>query len=503
MSVVSSSLRFTVAGSFSALLFLTATTSVFAVETLPDLINEGERDAALELISSGTDVNQLSVDRTTALHWAVYKKDLELVEMLLDEGADPNLRNDYGATPMTVASEHGDYPIMKALVDAGGDIESPNSEGQTLLMTVARTGNIETAKLLLDKGANVNAMESWGGQTALMWSSSQQQPEMVRLLVESGADVNARGKDHDWPRWVTSEPRVKPVDSGGYTPLLYAAREGCEGCVEALLDGGANVNTPDLWGQTPLLMATLNLHYDTASLLIERGADINRWDWWGRTPLYNTIDLHLMTSSSRGDLPSTDKLTALDIAKTLLEKGAYVDMRLKHEPPFRGGDRGYTDGSPDSRVLSAGATALHKAAKAGDIEAVKLLLEHKARVDVANVLYEVTPILAAGGVWRVYGIFRAVPLSGEFTTGAEAAEIVKLLMDAGANINDRAANGQNVAHGAAKAGWNEVLQLAYDQGVDFTAKDVGGYTPRDMAANMGLTETVAFIDELLSQQGNQ
>jgi ankyrin repeat protein len=491
--------RLKVVGTFAALSLLT-TTAVLAVETLPELVSDGQREAALELIAGGADVNQLSVDGTTALHWAVYRKDLELVEMLLEQGADPDMRNAYGATPMTVASEHGDYAIMKALVDAGGDIEAPNGEGQTLLMAVARTGNTATAGLLLDKGADVNARENWGGQSALMWASSQQQPAMIRLLIEHGADVDARGKDHDWPRWVTSEPRNKPLDPGGYTPLLYAAREGCEACVEALLDGGASINLPDLRGQTPLLMATLNLHYDTAALLIEHGADVRRWDWWGRTALYNAIDLHLLTSSSRGDLPSTDERTALDIARTLLEKGAYVDMRLKQEPPFRGGDRGYTDGSPDSRVLNGGATALHKAAKAGDIEAVKLLLEYGARVDIANMVYEVTPLLAAAGVWRVYGIFREVPISGEYTTGGEAAEVMQLLLDAGADIRERASNGQNVAHGAAKTGWNEVLQLAHDRGVDFTARDVGGYTPRDLAAAKGHVETVAFIDELLGSQ---
>jgi uncharacterized protein len=493
-----SSLRVAIAGACAALL-LTAH-GALAVDALPDLVNAGQRDAAVDMISSGADVNQLSVDGTTALHWAVYKKDLELVQMLLDEDADPNLRNDYGATPMTVASEHGDHAILKALLDAGGDVESPNAEGQTLLMAVARTGNLDTARLLLDKGANVNASESWGGQTALMWAASQQQPAMVSLLIEQGADVNARGKNHDWPRWITSEPRVKPLDQGGFTPLLYAAREGCSECAAALIDGGADVDMPDLWGQTPLHLATLNLHYDTAGLLIDRGADVKRWDWWGRTALYNAIDLHLMTSSSRGDLPSTDKLTALDVARSMLEKGVYVDMRLKHEPPFRGGDRGYTDGSPDSRVLSAGATALHKAAKAADLEAVKLLLEFNARVDIPNVMYEVTPILAGGGVWRVYGIFREVPLAGEFTTGAQAREVVEVLMGAGANIKDQAANGQNIAHGAAKAGWNEVVQLAFDQGVDLNAKDVGGHTPKDLALLKGRTETVALIDQLLGNQ---
>lgn len=448
------------------------------------------------LLVQGADANAPSVDGTTALHWAVYRQDHAQVRALLAQGADPNVANDYGATPMSVAAEHGDHGIMQALLAAGGDIESPNSEGQTLLMAVARTGNTDTARLLLAQGAEVNAIEHWGGQSALMWAAAQGQPAMVRLLLQHGALPDARSKDQDWPRWVTSEPRIKFLDPGGYTPLLYAAREGCRDCVAALLDAGADIDLPDLWGQTPLLMALLNLHYDTAALLIERGADIQRWDWWGRTPLYNAINLHLMTGSSRGDLPSTDSLTALDIAQLLLERGAWVDMRLKHEPPFRGGDRGYTDGSPDSRVLSAGATALHKAAKAGDLEAVQLLLAYNARVDLANYLFEVTPVLAAAGVWRVYGIFRTEPISGRFTTGAQAAEIVQALLDAGADIHARASNGHTVAHGAALAGWHEVLQLAHARGVDFSATDVGGYTARDLAEARGKAATVAFIDGL-------
>lgn len=494
--MASLSCRQTVAVLCTSLLFLAM--AARAQESIADLVNAGNREGALALLAQGVDVDEPSVDGTTALQWAVYRKDAGLVQRLLDAGADPDRANDYGATPMTVASEHGDYAIMNALVEAGGDIESPNREGQTLLMAVARTGNTDTARLLLARGAKVESREMWGGQTALMWASSQQQPAMVRLLIEHGADVDARSRDNKWPRYITSEPRNKPLDPGGYTPLLYAAREGCIACAEALLDGGADIDLTDLWGRTPLIMALENLHYDLAQVLIDRGADIRRWDWWGRTALYSAIDLHLIPGSRRGDLPSTDKLTALEIARTLLEKGVYVDMRLKKEPPFRGGgDRGYTDGSPDSRVLSAGATALHKAAKAGDIEAVKLLLEFNARVDIANEVYEVTPLLAAAGVWRVYGIFMENPISGVFTTGAEAAEIMQLLVDAGADIHARAANGQNVAHGAAKAGWNEALQYAFDQGVDFRATDVGGLTPRDLALLKGHTETATFIDSLL------
>jgi ankyrin repeat protein len=483
----------------TALLLVLGNTA-WAVDTLPDLVNSGKHSEALAMIAAGTDVNEQSEDGTTGLHWAVYQKDADLVRRFLAEGADPNITNDYGASPATVASEHGEFEIMEALLDAGGDRESPNAEGQTLLMAVARTGRTDTAQLLLERGADVNARESWGGQTSLMWASSQQQPAMVTLLLEHGANPDDRSKEHNWPRWVTSEPRNKSLDPGGFTPLLYAAREGCQSCVEALLDHGADIDLTDLNGQTPLIMAMQNLHYDTANLLIDRGADIHRWDWFGRTALYSAIDLNLLPSSRRGDLPSVDRITALDLARTLLEQGAYVDMRLKKEPPFRGGDRGYTDGSPDSRVLNGGATALHKAAKAGDIEAVKLLLEFDARVDIANMVYEVTPILAAAGVWRVYGIFMETPISGVFTTAEEAAQVMQLLLDAGADIHERGANGQNVAHGSAKAGWNAALELAYDQGVDFSARDVGGYTPRDLALNMGHIETVELIDQLLGDQ---
>jgi serine/threonine-protein phosphatase 6 regulatory ankyrin repeat subunit B len=452
-----------------------------------------------ERLASGVDVNERSVDGTTALHWSVYKGDLALVNTLLERGADPDATNDYGATPMSTAAESGSHDILEAMLAAGGDVDSPNREGQTLLMAVARTGNTDTARLLLERGAKVNTRENWGGQSALMWAASQQQPAMVKLLIEYGADADDRSKAQDWQRRITSEPRIKPqLDPGGYTPLLYAAREGCVGCVEALLEGGADINLTDLWGRTPLIMALENLHYDTAGLLIERGADVKRWDWWGRTALYSAIDLHRVPASRRGDMPSMDTLTALDIARVLLEKGAYVDMRLKQAPPFRSdpGDRGYTDGSPDSRVLNAGATALHKAAKEGDVQAVKLLLQYDARVDLPNRVYGVTPILTAAGVWRVYGIFMDNPISGAAKTQDEAIEIITLLLEAGASIHDRASNGQTVAHGAAEAGWTRVLEFLYQRGADLSLPDIAGDTPRDLALAGDYSETVAFIDTL-------
>ena len=70
---------------------------------------------------------------------------------------------------------------------------------------------------------------------------------------------------------MTAEPRIKIMQNGGFTPLLYAAREGCAGCVAALVDGGAGIDLSDPDGMTPLVLALLNRHFDTAAALIEAG----------------------------------------------------------------------------------------------------------------------------------------------------------------------------------------------------------------------------------------
>lgn len=250
-------------------------------------------------------VNARRGDGSTPLQWAVYNGDIAEVERLLRAGADVSLANSYGATAMSLAANVGDAAILKLLLDAGADVESPNAEGQTALMAVARTGNVEAAKLLVKRGANVNAVEQWGGQTALMWAASRSHPEMVKFLVARGADVNARGVIRNWDRKVTAEGRPKDMHRGGFTPLLYAAREGCVACIAELLKGKADINLEDPHGTTPLVLALMNMKFDAAKFLIESGADIHIWDYYGQSPLYVAVDMHTVPAGARADLPST------------------------------------------------------------------------------------------------------------------------------------------------------------------------------------------------------
>jgi ankyrin repeat protein len=498
---------------FFSLAFCLFSVAVSAAELLPELVELGQRDAALRALEDGADVDARGADGATALIWAAHQGDRELVAALLARDANPELSNDYGVTALSAAAVEANAAIIGALLDAGADVDSPNAEGQTALMVVARTGRVAAARLLLERGARVDAVEGFGGQTALMWAAAQKHPAMIRLLVEHGAAVDARGTAHDWERRVTAEPRIKIMQTGGFTPLLYAAREGCVACVEPLVAGGADVDLSDPYGMTPLVLALYNRQFDTAVELIERGADVNQWDWWGRSPLYLAIELNRIPDSRRGDLPALDDNTGLDVARLLLARGANVNMRLKHQPPLRNepGDRGFTDGSPDVLVVSPGATALHVAAKASDDAAVALLLEHGANVEAANV-FGITPFMAAAGVGHWYGVFREFPTIGRYKTGADAVATMKLLLAAGAQLGGRTTElsigfqrqrvaGLTAAHGAAFQGWNEVIEYLHELGEPLDAKQTSkdGATPRDVAIAEDNPETAALIDRLLAK----
>jgi ankyrin repeat protein len=430
-----------------------------------------QHDEALKLLASGADAKVRDVDNTTALHWAAHYADVELVDKLIRAGADVNAKNDYGSSPMMEAATIGNAAIIKLLLKAGADVESTSREGQTALMAVARTGNVEAAEALVKKGANVNAIEQWGGQSALMWAAAQKQPAMVQFLVKHGAEVDARGAVRDWQRRVTAEGRPKNMNHGGFTPLLYAAREGCIECGKILLKAKADINLPDPDGLTPLVLALTNMRFDFAAMLIEAGADVNKWDFWGRTPLYSAVDLNTLPRGGRPDLPSTDHFTGYDIAEMLLQKGADPNIQLKLRPPYRNGvfDRG------GDQVISTGATPLLVAAKVGDSKSVALLLKHGAVVDLPN-SNGVTPYMAAAGVGQ-----SANPTRGRYKTDDEAVECLKLLKAAGANPNAASDTGLTALHAAAQLGWDNTIKKLVGDGAQLEALERNGLTPIDYA----------------------
>jgi ankyrin repeat protein len=503
--------------------------------SLLDAARAQDTARALALIEAGADVNAASANHTTALHWAAHYGDAELARALLDAGARADVVNDFDSTPIAEAAVVGSVPILELLLKAGVDADTASREGQTPLMVVARAGNIDAAKLLLDHGANVNAIESWGGQDALMWAAAQCHPQIVALLLERGADPNVLGKARNWQRRVTSEPRKKIMNDGGFAALHYAAREGCLGCVGPLLDAGANIDITDPDRVTPLNLAIYNGHFDLAKALIEAGADIDKWDFAGRTPLYNAVDLHTPPSFAKYMLRNGDETKAIDLVRLLLDRGADPNIQLKHRPQYRSR---VTERGADI-MLSTGATPLLRAARAGDTEVVELLLAHGALAELPN-QYGVTPFMAAAGVG--FGV-RAT--RGQDATEQDRIETLKALLDAGARINRRTLSvgrttppgmdnflmrihvtkilnqnyiysyvppdGRTAIHGAARNGWNDVVQFLFEHGAELNVAGRDGLTPMDLAAGRyepeilvppadPHTETMALLKQLCSRQ---
>ena len=293
---------------------------------------------------------------------------------------------------------------------------------------------------------------------------------MATIYVYENCTVGGTSS-YDWERRVTAEPRTKHVPSGGFTPLLYAAREGCVECVRVLLEAGADIEMTDPDGISPLLSALLNARFDTAKVLLERGANPNKWDWWGRTPLYAAVDYNTLPHGGRPDRPSLDQTTALEMARLLLDAGANPNAQLKLFPPYRSlrMDRGA------DQLLDIGSTPLLRAARAADLPAMQLLLERGALPDLPQ-LRSATPLMAAAGLYASSRDTR-----GRYKNEEQSVAAVRLLLDAGADIAARDAQGRTALHGAASQGYTELAALLVAHGADPTVADEDGITPEQAA----------------------
>ena len=455
-------------------------TAVFAQTPAPNAaqlvaaVKAGESATALSLLQRKADPNAAEVDGTTALHWAVRNGDVTLLDRLLRAGAKADAANRYGVTALPLACQQGDPAIVERLLNAGLSANLTGPLGETALHTCARSGHVAAAKMLVTRGASLNAVESWRGQTPIMWAAAQGHGEMVAMLAEAGADVNARSGIIAWERQRTSEPRDKWLPPGGFTPLLFAAREGRVDAAKALIAAGADVSAIDPDRQSALVIALINGHFDVANLLIDNGADVNTPDKVGRTALWAAVDYNTPPQSNRpAPNPFDEDATSLDVIKNLLAHGARVDAALTAQVPYRTKlDRG-ADG-----VLGAGTTPLLRAAKAGDTPVVKLLLERGANPKAVT-RNGVNGLMMAANVAA-----REEDRTGRGKTQKDAIETITLMLAAGVDVNAADTLGRTAVHGAALWGLTDVVRFLHKSGATLDVEDKRRFTPLEAALGM-------------------
>ena len=473
-------------------------------QSLVDLIRAGQRDAVLAAITSpDIDVNAAEPDGSTALLWATYTVDRELVRALLKAGAKANITNRFGSSPLAEAVKVGDVELARMLLGAGANPDSPNQDNQTALMLASSVGSLPIAKMLIDKGAHTNAVETFRGQTAVMWAAAENHPDIVDLLIAHGANVKLRAKFDDWPRQMTSEPRAQFRQTGGLTALLYATRSGCLRCAVSIVKAGADVNQPNPDGITPLINAIDNHSFDIAMFLLDKGANPGAWDMTGRTPLYVAVDMNSYagfagfgngTFQGFGRPLTTrppNSAKAMDVVNRLLSMGVDVNHQLTRMRPNGDGRGRFAD-----YMMRGGTGPLMVATLSYDNVAIKTLLAHGAEVDLPNV-FQITPLMAAAAMSGSARGFGPGPPSGD--AQARILATIDLLLDAGANINARVTDshthtakmvayiqgrdheGQTALFSAAEAGWDKVVKHLVERGADPTVRDASNKTALDYA----------------------
>jgi ankyrin repeat protein len=475
---------------------------------LATLIESGDRKAALERIrtASVADINEPQPDGTRPVQWAIHHVDYEILGALLAKKATLNVRNDFGSTPIAQAAELGDARMVKMLLDAGAEPEGVNADGQTALMLGIKTGETAVVDLLIKAGANINTVEKFHKQTPLMWavSAPRNAGALTKLLLSKGADFKPRALFTDWPSQITAEPRAQYRPVGGLTAFLYAARDGCSECVDALIGAGADVNFPTPDGVTALMLALDNDHNDVAKILLARGANPRLWDWWGRTALYIAIDRKEVLDGARrkGTQGATPAVSSMEIINALLAANVDINAMLNMERPSRSGNSGrFVD-----PLLNTGCTPLMRATVGdrepkpdpknigGDAEVVRALLAKGANPNINSA--GLTPFLVASGVGAGF-VVGATGLAMDSSTGGPVnKEVMELLLQNGADVNAQvtgtktysmrisrapsANEGRTALHMAAMEGKTDMVRYLVSKGASTEIKDAGGLKPIDL-----------------------
>jgi ankyrin repeat protein len=383
--------------------------------------------------------------------------------------------------------------MVDLLLRSGANPAKAHPEGETPLLAAARSGSVDTVRLLLARGVDVNHAETFQNTTALMWAAAEGHIDVVDLLIEAGADLNRQGH-------ITSLTERHNADypTGGFTALMFAARAGNEALVRRLVAKGANVNLKNGDGASAAMVAMYNDRFDVAGTLIELGSDPNDGSLYVTAEMRDATTDQFAFDGSRRRPNYSNTLTALDLMRTLLERGA--DPNQRFEGQFHSTHMPNTDRFDN--------TPFFRAAVAADVEALKVMVGRGAKLDQMPPV-EAEPERKPGDI--SVGGRRANPNAGRTPamvamtggrgpamTGGPAyirdgaapyrepgsrkpEDAVALLLEAGANPNAKSPDGSTLLHQAARLGNLDMIRALAKAKVDFTQKNDDGFTALDVA----------------------
>ncbi len=479
----------------------------------------GNAAVVAALLKAGSNPKALTTTGVTPLHLAAMSGSAVAVGSLIDRGADVNAKEPaWGQTPLMLAAAHNRVAAVRALVKRGADVAiAAKVVDLNTLATEDRMARQARNQLLDEFRKAAGSPQVWNPapgqvQAAVQASLAAEKLAASGVKVAEPTAPAAAGGGGGGDEDVAGYTGMVGFQ-GGLTALLLAVREGHGETVQALLEGGADINQPVAADNTtPLLLASINGHYDLARTLLERGANPKLASDAGATPLYAVLNKE-WAPSSRTPQPTYNlqqKTTYLELVEVLLKAGADPNARLKRS-------LWYTTYNRDNlRVDFTGATAFWRAAYATDIAAMQLLLAHGADPNLPTLKKPragteeepaagVPAIVAAAGVG--YGRGYASNDHRHVTDGW-LPSVKYLVEQLGADVNAKDADGFTPLHYAAARGDNEMIRYLVSKGADVTVVARSGQTTADMANGpvqriSPFLETVKLLETLGSKNNHK
>jgi len=527
----------------------------------------GRREAVEHLIAMGANVLARDDGGLIPLHNACSFGHAEVVALLLQAGADPNAKDSWSYTPLHEAAVKGKVDVCIMLLQHGADPSIRNSECKTAtdvadigtkpvltgeykkeeLLEASRSGNEEKLMSLLTP-LNVNCHASDGRKsTPLHLAAGYNRTRIVQLLLQHGADVHAK-------------------DKGGLVPLHNACSYGHFEVTELLIRHGANVGAMDLWQFSPLHEAASKSRTEVCSLLLSHGADPMALNCHGKSAidvaasqelkdrlLYEYRGHCLFEACRQADLSKAKKLVSSSsnssqavaellafkhpysgdnavhctvaspfpkrkaIIEMLYRKGANLNDKNKEllTPLHVAVDKSHYDvidvllkcrGTKVNALDSAGQTALHRAARDGNVQACRILLSYGADPHIVSLQGFTAAQLSTESVSK---LLSEEPLNQagadleyqllEASKAGDLELVKKVVLDHPHIVNCRDLDGRHSTPLHFAAGYNRVgvVEFLLQNGADVHAKDKGGLVPLHNACSYGHYE----VTELLVKHG--
>jgi ankyrin repeat protein len=444
-------------------------------DATPLMAASGSEEVMRLLLDQGADPERRDKDGMTALMKAVSSGRPGTLRLLLDRGADPNARDDKGATALLHAV--GDYwdprkEVIAELLASGADVNARNSDGETVLL---KAKGAEVIRNLLKAGADVKAKDRFGRNVLVTWNWGAADESVLQALCEAGADPDARDA------------------RDGITPLMHAAERKAPGIVKLLIAHKADVNARESKeGRSALSFAAMAGDAESVGMLAGAKSDPNVRDAQGRPPLWLALESDYRSSGrDYGGIfrallgAGADPNSAVE-GKTLLMAAALRGVADAVRQLLSAG------ADLDAKVADGG-TAVASAAAGGSFPSLELLLESKPKLsDVAGRRALSAGIRHPGIVRRL--LAHGIPVDIQDEQGAtilmEAArarnlELVRVILSAKPGLEIKSLDGGTALFHAVVAGSEPVVRALLDAGSAPGGKNLVGHSPLMVTAIKG------------------